>query len=210
MKMKKLIALLSCSFLLGSMNTNAQSIQETTLKFDKNNVNAVVAEYKRPESVMEDALKVQLEKEGFGKYDKKKGYWSYINTNWKRTGNLSLDIYFKVDGNKSKSTITVLVSKGYNNFTSSATDPEIINTVREFLKNLEGTATDVQFALDVKAQQEVVADAEKRYNRALSDSTDLVNEKQKLENKIVQQSSEIQTKRGELDQHRQKLDAMKQ
>lgn len=208
--MKKLIALLGFSFLLGNVEMNAQSIQETKLKFDKNNVNAVVAEYKRPESVMEDALKEQLEKEGFGKYDKKKGYWSYINTNWKRTGNLSLDIYFRVDGNKNKSTVTVLVSKGNNNFTSSATDPEIINTVREFLNNLERTATDVQFALDVEAQREVVADAEKRYNRALSDSTDLVNEKQKLENKIVQQSSEVQSKRGELDQHKQKLDAMKQ
>ncbi|KAA5533588.1 hypothetical protein F0919_13695 [Taibaiella lutea] len=210
MKIQQLITLSGIAFLLVNATVNAQSIQETTVKFDKNNVNAIVAEYKRPESVMEDALKAQVDKEGFGKYDKKKGYWSYINIHWKRTGNLSLDIYFKVDGNKSKSTITVLVSKGYNNFTSSATDPEIINTVREFLKDLESTATDVQFALDVKAQQEMVADAEKRYNNAISDSTDLVNQKQKLENKIVQQSSEVQSKRQELEQHKQKLDGMKQ
>jgi hypothetical protein len=210
MKMKKLIALWIAAFLSGNFNANAQFIQETTLKFDKNTVSATTAEYKRPESVMEEALKMQLNKEGFGKYDKKKGYWSYINTNWKRTGNLSLDIYFKVDGNKNKSVITVLVSKGYNNFTSSATDPEIINTVKEFLNNLENTAKDVQFALDVEAQQELVADVEKSYNRALSDSTDLLDEKQKLENRIVQQSSAVQSKRKELEQHQQKLEAMKQ
>lgn len=205
--MKKLIALLSSAFLLG--NANAQSIQETTVKFDKNNVSAVVAEYKRPESVMEDALKVQLDKEELGKSGKTKGYVSYSNITWKRIGMYSLDVYFKVDGNKSKSTITVLVSKGYNNFIGSGSDPDIINKVKEFLGNLEKTAVDVQFALDVKAQQDVVSDAEKRYNNSLSDSTDLASDKQKLENKIVQQSSALQAKRQELQQQKQKLDAMK-
>lgn len=208
--MKNLITLASLTFLLGNTVTNAQSVQETTVKFDKNTVNAVVAEYKRPESVMEDALKVQLDKEDLGKSGKKKGYILYSNTTWKRIGMYSLDVYFKVEGNKSRSTITVLVSKGYNNFVNPAVSPEIISKVKEFLMGLESTATDVQFALDVEAQKELVADAEKQYNRALSDSMDLLKERKKLENEIVQQSAEVQAKRSLLDQHRQKLDGMKQ
>jgi hypothetical protein len=210
--MKKLITLLSLAFLLGNTATSAQSVhlQETTVKFDKNMVDAVVAEYRRPESVMEDALKLQLEKEGLGKSGKKKGYILYSNTIWKHLGMYSLDVYFKVDGNKSRSSITVLVSKGYNNFVGPASAPEIISKVKKFLVSLEGTATDVQFALDVEAQKELVSNAEKQYNRALNDSTDLTKEKQKLENEIVQQSSEVQAKRLLLEQHRQKLDGMKQ
>lgn len=208
--MQNLIVFLGFAFLLVNAKTNAQSTQETTVKFDKNNVSALVTEYKRPESVMEDALKLQLDKEGLGKYDKKKGYQAYTNITWRRTGTYSLDLYFKVDGNKNKSTITVLVSKGYNNFINSVSDPEIINKIKEFLNGLESTAYDVQFALDVEAQQEIVADAEKTYNRSLSDSTDLVRERQKLENRILQQSSDVQAKRQELKKNRQKLDAMKQ
>jgi len=208
--MKNLIALVSLTFLLGNPATNAQSLQETTIKFDKNQVNAVVAEYKRPESVMEDALEVQLDKEELGKSGKKKGFLLYSNTTWKRMGLYSLDVYFKVDGNKSKSTITVFISKGYNNFITSASDPEIFNKVKEFLTGLESTAADVQFALDVKEQEQRVADAEKNYNRAVEENDDLVKEKQKLENKITQQGSEIENKKKELEDHKQKLNGMKQ
>lgn len=208
--MKNLIALVSLFVLLGNTTLNAQSIQETTVKFDKKTVSAVIAEYRRPESVIEDALEVQLEKEDLGKSGKRKGFKVYSNTTWKRIGMYSLDVYFKVDGNKNNASITVLISKGYDNFINPASEPDIINKVKEFLISLESTATDVQFALDVKAQQEVVAEAEKNYNRALSDSTDLIKQRQKLENEIVQQSSEVQSKRQMLEGHRQRLDAMKQ
>lgn len=200
------------SFILwfGSLlNVFAQNAHESSVKFEKNDVNAVIADYNRPKSVIEEALKAQLEKEGLVKPDKSKGYIIYKGTNWNRLGKEKADIYFKVDGSKSKATITVLISKGYGNFINAETDPGIIKKAVDFLNNLEKKADEVQFSLDLSAQQFVIEKAEKEYARSLSDSTDFAADRKKLDAKILAQNEALQSRKKALEAERLKLAGMK-
>jgi hypothetical protein len=191
------------------LNVSAQYAHESLIKFEKNNVNAVIADYSRPKSVIEEALKAQLEKEGLVKSDKTKGYIVYKGANWNRLGKEKVDLYFKVDGSKSKASITILISKGYSNFINSETDPGIIKGAADFLNHLETKADEVQFSLDLSAQQFVIAKAEKENARSLSDSTDLAADRKKLDAKIVAQNEALQARKKALEAERLKLAGMK-
>jgi hypothetical protein len=191
------------------VKVSAQYAHESFVKFEKNNVNAVTADYNRSKSVMEEALKAQLEKEGLIKPDKSKGYIIYKGSNWNRIGREKADIYFKVDGSKSKSSITILISKGYGNFINSETDPGTIKNAVDFLNSLEKKADEVQFSLDLSTQQFVIEKAEKEYVRSLSDSTAFAADRKKLDAKILAQNEALQSRKKALEAERLKLADMK-
>jgi hypothetical protein len=156
----------------------AQNAHESSIKFNKKSENAVVADFNKSAEVVEAALKDRLEKEGLGKMKTSKGFMSYAGTLWNSVSSDKLDVYFKVEGKKDKSTVSVLVSKGYDNFITSGSDAKTIDNVKAFLNGFVTYTNSYQLTLDIKAQEEAIKRAEKAYTNSIDNNKD--EEKKKL------------------------------
>ena len=208
--MKKIFQSLAFSLAIAGAGTaSAQNAHESSVKFDKNNENAIVADYNKPADIVEAALKKQFESEGLSKSKSKSGYTYFSKVTWNKVGSQSADIYYKVEGKKEKSTVTVLVSKGYNNFISSGSDASAVDNVKAFLNDLSRHADVHQHTLIIKAQEEAVAKAEKAFSNSADNNKDLMAQKEKLEKKIAESTNEQTLKQQALDAEKKKLTDLK-
>jgi hypothetical protein len=208
--MKKVLKTLVLSLAVTSSSVAfAQNARETSTKFGKDVHNAVVADYDVPVKLITDALKDRLEKEGLGKMKSTNGFMAYMGTLWNSVSGDKLDVYFKVEGKKDKSTITVMVSKGYDNFVTSTSDSITIANIKTFLNNFMDHANAFQLNLDIKAQEDVVIKTEKDLNSIKKDGTNLIEQKEKLEKKIVENDNKQTLKQRDLDEAQKQLNDLK-
>lgn len=208
--MKKVFTSLALALAIAATGTvSAQNAHESSVKFNKTNENAVVADFDKPADIVEAALKDRLEKEGLGKMKSSKGFMSYSGVLWNSVSSDKLDVYFKVEGKKDKSSISVLVSKGYDNFITSGSDSRTIDNVKAFLNGFMANANAYQLGLNIKAQEEAVKKAEKAYSNATDDNKDLLSQKEKLEKKIAESNNDQTLKQKALDEAKKKLDDLK-
>jgi hypothetical protein len=203
--MKRIFKLMLALVSLGILKANAQTMSETNVKFMNSTASAVVASYNVPESVMRQALEQKLSKENIGKVKESKGYYTFSGITWNRISADKMDYYFTVDGKKNNATITVIASKGYNNFISSSTDLQSIQNIKAFLSDFAQAINAYQLSLDIKAQQDAVATAEKNYVKSTSQIEGLKKEKEALEKKIAQSDSLQAQQHIMLDAAKQKL-----
>jgi len=206
--MKKILTSLTLVCAL-ALSVSAQNAHESSVKFNKTNENAVVADFDKPAEVVEAALKDRLDKEGLGKMKTSKGFMSYAGTLWNSVSTDKLDIYFKVEGKKNKSTVSVLVSKGYDNFITTATDAKTIENVKTFLNSLVNYTNTYQLGLNIKEQEELVKKAEKTWSSSVDNNKDLLSQKEKLERKIAESNNEQVLKQKALDEEKKKLADLK-
>src|SRR6218665_2010544 len=193
--MKKMLNALTLVMALAIGGTaTAQNAHESSVKFNKTNENAVVADYEKPADIVEAALKKQLESEGLTKGKNSKGYLTFSGIQWSKVSNEKVDVYFKVEGKKEKSTVTVFISKGYDNFISSGSDSRAIDNVKGFLNGLVHHATAHQHSLNIAAQEEAIKKAEKAYNSSSESGKDLIAQKEKLEKRIAENTTEATQK----------------
>ena len=208
--MNIIIKTLATALLAGFSNIAfAQNAHETRVKFNKEDQNAIVADYDLPKGVLEDALKERLEKAGLGKKGSDKGFMAYKATVWTEIGPDKVDIYAKVEGKGDKSTITVLVSKGYTNFITSASDADKVQRIQNFLNNFAKDAKAYQLRLAIAAQEEVVAKATKEVKNSADDGEKLNREREKIEKQIAENKNEQAKKQAAADAESKKLQDLK-
>ncbi len=138
----------------------AQNAHEAMIPFNKTQENAVVADFDNAPEVVRQVLKAQLEKEGLRKIKSSGGYWRSSGSVWNSVSSDKMDFYFRIEGKRNKSTISVLVSKGYDNFVTSGTDSRTIDNVKNFLNGFGDQLVAYQKEQDIKAQEEAVKKAE--------------------------------------------------
>lgn len=208
--MKKLIVFISTVLSL-SFAATAQNAREATVKYMKGDQNAVIAEYNAPVKVVAEALKNKMSKAGLGKSKSSKGFTTYSGTLWQEVSNDKVDVYYKVVAGKKNQPTTVqfLVSKGYDNFVSSATDATAVNNLKNFLNNLNDEIRLVQFGLDIKAQEEIVKKADEKNENNASEHKKLMKQKEEIEKKIVENENAQKLSQQELDREKAKLEEMK-
>jgi len=209
--MKSLFKSLSAAaLLLTAANISyAQNAQEGRVSFMKGDQNAVVAEYDLPKNIVEDALKERLEKAGLSKRSSEKGFMAYKGAIWTEVSPDKVDVYAKVEGKGAVSTITLLVSKGYDNFISSATDPEKVQKVQAFLNSFIKDAKLYQLKLSIAAQEEAVKKAEKELKNTAEDGQKLAKDKEKVEKQIAENQTAQGQKQTTLDAAKVKLEELK-
>ena len=186
----------------------AQDAKETTVKYNKVNQNALIATYDQPAEVTEAALKERLSKDGLTRMKSSGGYMAYSGVIWSPVSTDKMDVYFKVEGKKDKSTITVLASKGYDNFVSSANDPVTVSQIKRYLNGFAVHANAYNLGLSIKAQEDVIRKAEKAYNNSVEANKDLLAQKEKLEKKIAESNNEQLLKQKALNEEQLKLTSM--
>lgn len=209
--MKKLFkSLAAVAFLFTATTTAfAQNAHEGRVKFMKVDQNANIADYDLPKDIIENALKERLEKAGLGKRSSESGFMAYRGATWTEIGPDKMDIYVKVDGKGNMSTITMLVSKGYDNFISAASDPEKAQKVQDFLNGFIKHARLHHLKLNIVAQEDVVKKAEKELKNTTDSGNKLQKEKEKVERQVAENKAEQEKKQSAIDAAKVKLEELK-
>lgn len=187
----------------------AQNAREASVKFMKGQQNAIIADYDLPRDLVENALKERFEKEGLGKKSSEKGFIAYKGTTWANISPDKMDVYAKVEGKGDQSSITLLASKGYDNFVTSTTDAEKVQKLEAFLNSFIKDAKAYQLKLAIAAQEEVVKKAEKDYKGTTDDGDKLIRDKEKIEKQIAENKADQDKKQNILSSEKDKLDTLK-
>lgn len=122
------------------------------------------------------------------KKNKQDGFYSFSGVQLPELDNQKLDLYFRVDpvdGDSSyRSSILLLVSKGYENFVSPETDSLTFNASEKFLNSFTSKTEAFQINKQLEDQKESITVSEKKWK-------DLRGKQEEARNKIVQLESDI-------------------
>jgi hypothetical protein len=210
--MKKIVTtLLVSAALMTAANTRAQNVNvhESTISFGKTSQSAVIGEYDAPASVVEEALKLHMEKAGLDKRKSEKGFMAFKGAAWNEVSADKADVYLKVEGKGNKSTISVLYSKGYDNFVTASSNPETVNAIKSFLTNFVADLKKYQLMQDIAHQEDALKKAEKAYASSVTDGKSLADDKVKIEKKIADNTNEQGDKQKAVDAEKKKLEDLK-
>ncbi len=132
--MKKVFLFALC--IGAALFAGAQSV-EGTADYNKNKQPALICEFPYPPGLVETVLGDDLKQKGFGKGKSTKGYQLYQAINFSEVSGEKIDLYVRVEKKSRKekeaATLTVLVSKGYDNFIGSSTDATIMNKLADYV-----------------------------------------------------------------------------
>jgi len=174
--------------------------------------------------VVENTILQKLEETGykpetkgalFWKSNKINGFYVFKQVTLLELKNQTLDLYFKVESqkdDKKKSTLYLLVSKGYDNFVSPESDSTIYRAARRFLNGFIKETAAYKLVIVIEEQKERIDDSEKKLKNLKEDENDIQKKfddikKDISNNKSEQQNlqSKIQGQKNVLDDYNSKL-----
>lgn len=206
--MKKIILLFSA--VLFTVLVKAQ-VTVATADYNKTTQQALIISVPFPSETVQGEIIDTLNKLGYkSTKDKDKDYLVFKGVKIASLGDDAYDLYFNTDRmskkEKDKTTLYLLISKGYDNFISDATDHNTIEGAKTFLNSLTNATAAYDLELQIKDQQDVMQKAQRKMQSLVNDADDLQKKKQKLEQEIADnqkaqedQKAEIAKQQGILD-----------
>jgi len=190
LKLKKMTRLyVMIAFLFTGIMTGSSQATFTTITIDKKIQPGLVLELPNNTDVAESTILQKLKETGynpetkgelFWKKNKLDGFYAFNGIVLAALNNQKLDMYFKVEPKsktqKDKSTIYLLVSKGYDNFISPEVDTATFAAATAFLNGFVAGTAGYRLNLDIEEQGKVVKNAEKNLASLQDDDKDLVRE----------------------------------
>lgn len=197
MKFAVILGFIGC---LMSVRSSAQNPQEGTVRFNKADRNGVVANYSSSKTTTEQTVVNKLAVAGIMKKSRKKGFWIYKEVSWPAITPETVDVYVKVGGNKKRSSVALLVAKGYDNFISSASDAAAMNNMKEFLNGLPQDISAYSADLALKAQEKRVAAAKEEYERSLRKTNEAQKQQQEEDKAKASRLKKLEEEQNKLQQ----------
>jgi hypothetical protein len=194
---------------LATPSLYAQNIQEANIRFAKVDRPGLIADFPFTKEVVEPALRSRLEKAGFNKPKSERGFSFYRGANWAEISPALVDVYTRVDGKGDKSSIVLLVSKGYDNYVSAASDPVMSANLKAFLQTLLPDIQAEKVRSDIGWQEGILREAEKAYKNADEEGNRLSRERERLDKQIAESAAEKSRRGDALNAEKAKLEALK-
>lgn len=135
--MIKMIRMIVAAALLSPLAGNAQDITEGTVKVGKDQKMGYIAESRYGTDEVEAVMTQKLTAAGITKGKKKSKFYTYKEVTWPAISPAKIDLFYKVQKKKHKSMIYLVVSKGYNNYVTTATDALTSSNITSFLKDID-------------------------------------------------------------------------
>jgi hypothetical protein len=218
--MKKINLLISFMFVFAGL-VSAQSMS-TTVRYKDNLQPSLVLQLPYSTSVTEGTILKKLNEIGydpetkgalFWKKNKIDGFFIYSEVTLQQMMNQKLDLYFKVDRKskkeKDKSTLYLLVSKGYDNFISPTSDSAVFRAAKKFLNSFVSESAEFKLNLDIEAQEETVKDAEKKLNQLEGKEADLIKKIEQLNKDLVDNKVDQENQKLEIENQKIRLDELR-
>jgi|GEM_PF-5267073 len=160
-------------------------VRETRLNVMEADRMAHSIEFNYEHKVVQDAWDKKMEELKL-KGKNQKGVTSYEGVKFPDIHFETIDLFCKVEKlDKSRSSLTVTVSKGYGNFMTEA-DAAMVQNTRTFLNNFVTYVDQHKLKLDIKAQEDVITASQKDYDKLVDEGKKLTEQLEK--NKIDQEN----------------------
>jgi hypothetical protein len=184
----------------------------TTAEFQKVMRPAIVADVPFPEKTISNAIEDKMGKMGY-KGKSVKGFTMYSGVHLNELGSGNYDMYFMVDRvsrkDKGNSTVTLMLSSGFDAFVSDSSDATLINNAKTYMNSLRDMVAAYDLELQIAEQEDVIKKADKKYNGLVDDGTDLQKKKRKIEEQIVENTAAQAAQKTEAEKQRQVLETLK-
>ena len=164
------------------------------------------------EKTVADAIRDNMAKVGV-KGKSNKGYTVYKGVKLPELGDDTYDLYFSVDKKSKKeketSAVTLLISKGDDNFITSSSDAGVIGKAKTYLDNLWDMVGVFDLEQQINSQQDLVKKNEKKANNLVDDASDLEKKLKKTQDQIEDNKKAQASQQEELDNQRKILETLK-
>jgi hypothetical protein len=217
--MKKCLLLLLIAFAIVQA-TSAQA-SYTSVSYNKSSQPALMLELPYNEEVSEGFIVDNLKKTGYDPETKGKLFWKqnklngfYIFKDVRLEGaSGTADLYFKVDQKskrqKNASVIYLLIGKGENNFVSSDSDNNTYNAAKRFLNGFIDKSAVYKLDLDIKNQEDVVKDNEKKLDKLKDGEKDMIKKIDQLQKDLKKNHEDQKDQEKRIEDEKKKLDDLK-
>lgn len=207
--MKKIFLLISLVAFFESVQAQAR-IQK--VEYQKAEREAILHELPFPQDVVTKAIQDTLEKMGY-KGKESKGYMVYKGVKLSALGGEAYDLYFSVDRKSRKekdvSQVTMLISKGFDEFITEKSHPAVLGNAQDYLNNIRSTVAAFDLRQQITEQEETVKKVEKKIAGLVEDAEDLQKKKKKLEKEIEGNIKDQADEQKELEKQRQILETLR-
>ncbi len=199
--MKKIFAALALMFVFNF--SNAQTADEQKAPWIDGDQNAFTIDIPSTVDNVEGALKQRLASEGGLKVSTKKGFITCLAANWSKISSSTMDYYFKVKKSSGGHVIVyIFASKGYNNFITSAANPDEAGHAKDFLYSMINETKRYELNL-------ALVDMSKKIKSANDDMDDLVKQQRKLEDKIKDLNKSLDENHNNQNKKSKEIDNLK-
>lgn len=179
---------------LCTTTTYAQNVREVAIKMNKVEQKALAADYPYAKGFVTQALDEKFNLAKFGKSKRKSGFDLYSGVSWMEIAPADkLDVYVKTEERKGNTTVSILLSRGYDNFLTSTADATQIENLKTFLVGLSTGIQAAELQKKIEDQIKVVKAAEDKTASVVKDYESLKSQKEKIE-KSMEQNIEAQKK----------------
>lgn len=216
--MKKLTAILIACF--AAHAAFSQSVT-TSVSYNKTNQTGLLLELPYDQEVAEGFIVTNLKKTGyepetkgslFWKNSKINGFYTFKNVRLEGADQ-PLDLYFKVERKSRKqsdqSTIYMLVSKGNETFISPDSDEDIHKAAKRFLNGFLEQSAVYKLDLDIKGQENVVKDAEKKLKKLQDEEKSLTKKIEDLQNDLKKNRENQESQQKTIETEQKKLEDLR-
>ncbi|HTO17358.1 MAG TPA: hypothetical protein VLZ83_16450 [Edaphocola sp.] len=207
---KKLLfgAVITVASIFITGNTKAQSM-ESTVKYNKNEVSGFIYNIQGDKKIVAETVDGYFKNSFSTKPTSSKGFKLYEGVSWPEVSSEKLDVYYKIDGKKNNNQVVLLVSKGYDNFVSSQTDPMTASNVLIFMNGIKDRMQIVINNHEVENAGKSLSNAEKELERARKRENDLKKAKENLEKDILNQEKTVFDKEKAVNMAKEELEKAK-
>ncbi|RYY62259.1 MAG: hypothetical protein EOO05_03480 [Chitinophagaceae bacterium] len=149
----------------------------------------------------------------FWKKKKQDGFYVFNGVQLPDLNNQKLDLYFKIDRktkkDKDSSTMSMLVSKGYDNFVTPESDSATFSAASRFLDGFLANTASYSLQQDIMNQEKLVASAEKKMQKLQDDDESLRKKIDQLNKDLVENRTAIELQAAEVAKQRASLETLK-
>ncbi len=206
----KFILILIASFAFCTVAL-AQARTET-VAYQKINRQAVVNEIPFAEKTVRDAIDNKMQQLGYKGKDSK-GFTVYKGVKLSQLGNDIYDLYFMADKksrrDKENSTLTLMISKGFDSFAADSTDAALMSNAKEYLNSIKEMIGAYDLEQQIIAQEDAIKKIDKKYNGLIDDGQSLEKKKKSIEKDIEDNKKEVTAQQAELEKQRQILETLR-
>ncbi|MGG9960223.1 hypothetical protein [Ferruginibacter sp. SUN106] len=189
----------------------AQS-RTATVEYQKINRQAVVNEIPFPEKTIRDAINNKMEQMGYKGKDSK-GFTVYKGVRMPELGNDSYDLYFMADRKsrkeKENSTLTLMVSKGFDSFISDSSDSRVLSNAKNYLDTIKNMIAAYDLEQQIIAQEDAVKKADKKYSNLIDDAASLEKKRKSIEKDIEDNKKDQSNQQAEIEKQKQILETLR-
>lgn len=179
--------------LVSPVFSKAQAI-DTLVYYNQQSQPAALADYNYTAEEVNGALEKKFLDAKFPKAIKvKDGFFLYKGVLLPEIALVKLDIYTKVMAKgTSNSDLFIMLSKGYDNFISKTTDPEIAANTLVFMNGFNKNLTAYRYSVAIEKESELIKELDKRIKKTEEERLSLEKSKSKAQSKIgdLQQKSD--------------------